>query len=506
MKSLIHLHNNMAFKFPNKNIGVIKATSTLPIQPTSTAPINPINPINPVSSVSAKVSERASAVNTGMTGTPPKAEQKVITREKYKQWRNEGKTAEQIKAFADAKGYKFVDTSEQQNQPIEETKKPNFLSSLLGGLGRVATTPQSLMTEVAGSVGENIGVATSGLYNTPEGQQVLKEMGQKRGERIANIPQEIIKGFKEGIFSESKMQTPSKEIGLEGGAGLAVDILGDPLNFLMFNKTEKIAKVLGEKTPSVKKFAYNTILQYPEKDLVLKAEKLGKSFNGKKIEDVVGLGEKLSEYGISGTIKGMIKKINEELPFLTNRLDSLAFKRTEVITVQDTIDDLLKTADEYDKIGKTKVAETIVNQAIGLEKKAKNGLSVKEAIDLRRNYDKGRQLASGALSQSQSAEQKVFRIISDDLRGKINAIPEIGKLNNQESTYMNSVKQLAKKEAKPLFKISGRFPFIGATPSKITAPIMTYGSRAIDSANKSFIKGITKASPSIIRKATQQSE
>ena len=50
----------MAFKFPTKNIGAIqKATSTLP---TSTAPINPINPI----------SAKASAVNTGMTGEPPK--------------------------------------------------------------------------------------------------------------------------------------------------------------------------------------------------------------------------------------------------------------------------------------------------------------------------------------------------------------------------------------------------------------------------------------------------
>jgi len=54
----------MAFKFPNKNIGAIqRATSTLP---TSTAPIKtPINPINPISA-------KASAVNTGMTGEPPK--------------------------------------------------------------------------------------------------------------------------------------------------------------------------------------------------------------------------------------------------------------------------------------------------------------------------------------------------------------------------------------------------------------------------------------------------
>lgn len=59
----------MAFKFPNKNIGAIqKATSTLPIQPTSTAPINPMKPI----------SAKASAVNTGMTGTPPK---KILTTE-----------------------------------------------------------------------------------------------------------------------------------------------------------------------------------------------------------------------------------------------------------------------------------------------------------------------------------------------------------------------------------------------------------------------------------------
>ncbi len=476
----------MAFKFPNKNIGAIQ-------QATSTLPTTPINPI----------SAKASAVNTGMTGEPP-TEQKVITREKYKELRTKGATPEQIKAFADAKGYKFVDNNKEIAR--EPEKKPNFLSSILGGLGRVATVPQSLMTEIAGSVGENIGVGLSGEYNKPMGQQLLKEMGQKRGERIASIPKDIMEGFKKGVFSESNMQTPSKEIGLEGGSGLLVDVLGDPLNVLMFNKTEKIAQELGEKVPSLKKFAYNTILQYPEKELALKAEKLGKSFNGKKVEEVFGLGEELSKYNISGTIKGMIKKINEELPFITDRLNSLASKRKEIITVEDTIDDLLKTAKQYESVGKTKVAETIVNQAIGLEKKAKNGLTVKEAIDLRRDYDAGRKLASGALSQSQSAEQKVFKIISDDLRGKINQIPEIGKLNNQESVYIKSVEQLAKKEAKPLLKLSGRFPFVGATPSKITSPIMTYGSKAIDTANKSLIKGITKISPSIIRKATQQSE
>jgi len=57
----------MAFKFPTKNIGAIQqATSTLP-----TAPVNPINPI----------SAKASAINTGMTGTPPIEQPKMTVDE-----------------------------------------------------------------------------------------------------------------------------------------------------------------------------------------------------------------------------------------------------------------------------------------------------------------------------------------------------------------------------------------------------------------------------------------
>ena len=125
-------------------------------------------------------------------------------------------------------------SDEEYNEKFK--KEPSLPSKVLGGAFRVASIPATIATTLAKTTGEVIGGLSTGL---PEGRQEILKSVREAGREITRIPSEIGKGFEEGIFGESKMMTPSKALGLSGTPGLLTDILGDPVNIVMFGLTPK---------------------------------------------------------------------------------------------------------------------------------------------------------------------------------------------------------------------------------------------------------------------------
>lgn len=136
---------------------------------------------------------------------------KVITREQYKKWRQEGRTAEQIKAFADAKGYKFVDT-QTPITPTEPIKRTFGIESLPKANIQPLTAQQ--IGDFVGGSKIGTGLKVLALRQSPE----FKDIEQRISKGIAG-PEEI-KLYQETL---GEYPTPKQVAGdvLQMGTSLA---------------------------------------------------------------------------------------------------------------------------------------------------------------------------------------------------------------------------------------------------------------------------------------------
>lgn len=137
--------------------------------------------------------------------------EKVITREQYKKWRQEGRTAEQIKAFADAKGYKFVDT-QTPITPTEPIKRTFGIESLPKANIQPLTAQQ--IGDFVGGSKIGTGLKVLALQQSPE----FKDIEQRISRGIAS-PEEI-KLYQETL---GEYPTPKQVAGdvLQMGTSLA---------------------------------------------------------------------------------------------------------------------------------------------------------------------------------------------------------------------------------------------------------------------------------------------
>lgn len=219
----------MAFKFPTKNIGAIqRATSTLP---TSTAPINPINPI----------SAKASAINTGMTGTPPE-QPKPLTEEQYRKAR-EKYTPEQIIQFEKIRLGKTQQPTEQlTQQPIQSGEK-NIVKKLFGNIGKEAREKMDKQIYEKALKGEKTGVVPI----------AINEIFANATDLASNIGAEILKAPPQvllSLYTTFGKQLPSaitgKEYDVSKEKGVDLPIFGNvkPYQTIGVERAEAGSKML----------------------------------------------------------------------------------------------------------------------------------------------------------------------------------------------------------------------------------------------------------------------
>jgi hypothetical protein len=346
----------------------------------------------------------------------------------------------------------------------------NFLSSVLGVASRALQVPSTLVSLGARAVGEAIGFESS---KTGREQNLAQQAEAQTFEEIKRIPGEVLEGAKEGFFGESDLTSPSKELGVTGLGGFAVDVVGDPINLLGAGLVKKLGQNIPKSVPVVQKFGeklLQSLLNQAPKQTAKEFKSLGRVFDGavKEIPDT--LGRRFGELGIkfSGSATNLLKKINREITKVGKQLDKKIVGVTQKIDLGPIIGKIEDMAQNFRKAGKDAVADRLDSSALNLLSQTGNQLRIpaSDAITLKRIFDDLRITGSGVLSEARGAEQRIFRTISNGLRNQINKIPEIGSLNRKLSTLFDGLESLSKVAAKEAskgalpIKFSEFFPFL----------------------------------------------
>lgn len=361
-------------------------------------------------------------------------------------------------------------------EAIQEAPVPPIGAGIGGVLARVAQVPQSLMT-VGGQIAGGVLAEARGFIGK---DRELREAGRETqmaglrdiGETFARVP----KGFTEELFAETGMPMPSEPLGLTGIAGFMVDVVGDPLNLMAImikgtTQADEVIKTTKKGKGILRRFGerlYQNVLRPSTADEAQEYKKLETVFRGILTEDVDTLGSRFSRYGIKGSLENMIGEINKRLPPLTEQLDEaiqVADDAGRKVNISKMIDSLDSLADDLVKIGDDTSAQTIIEVTDAFRKSGKE-ISVGNAVELRRLYDRARITARGALSESRSIKNRLYKTIGDSLRDEINKIPDVGKINAEVSTYLDGLEALAREAARtsrfgglPL-RLSSFFPWI----------------------------------------------
>lgn len=368
--------------------------------------------------------------------------------------------------------------------PIASTQqqKPSILSSVVGGLTRTLSSPESLLTSlgkayggVLGALSEMPRVGAKASLSTAKGY--LKEAGQE----IMAIPKDVTAGFEQGWKAPQQANMPSKVLGQTGLKGLAVDIMGDPLNLFFLNSVRQTANV-AEKSTVAERFAgdvYETILNPPTKGEAKEIARIGQEFENVVKSEPELLGQRLSSYGIKGPGTEMIKEMNTKLPYVGGELKYQAMASDALIDGNPILQKLNNLKSTFETAKETTGVKEIDKAIKGLNAiMDENGkIPVWTALNVKDAYDDMR-LTTQGLSESYGLANRIRKLIGDGLRGGVNKIPELGELNKEYSTYKDSVLALSRvtalsKKAQYLpLVLKPYFPYVKFS-SEITSKVGT---------------------------------
>ncbi len=350
---------------------------------------------------------------------------------------------------------------------------------------RIAQVPQTLLTEAAETVG---GVLGGLSMMSKEGLQVAKEELFEGAKDIASIPQQIVGG------DISRMARPSESLGVGGVPGFLLDVAGDPLNLLFVGPAQKSALAKTKKTvPLLERFGtrlYQSLFRPSQKKVAKEYMRLGKEIDGIVKETPELLGKNLAAYGVKGSLERMLRTMNQRIATLGDELGKVVEKskaKVDITGILNQLDDLMKS---YQRAGKKDVVRMIQSKIDELQKMGTKLISVDDAVQIRKIFDDLRLTAGGALSEAQSAEQRVFRLISNGLRNQINKLPgRIGTLNKELSTYYEGILALGKVAAKESERVLSPltlrefFPYLKVSLGPFAKTKTAVGKAAIDLSN-----------------------
>lgn len=421
-----------------------------------------------------------------------------LTKEQIKQIiinRPEGTTPEGIIAGLRERGHNL--------EGYTEKTKQSTLSKVGGFLKETLNLPETILTTTAETFGRTIGGLSEG------GLPSAKEEFISGIEKISKIPSQFKRGAEKGFFGETELPMPSDVLKLEGIGGLAVDIAGDPLNLIFMGGARKLVMEKSSKiTSTLRKFGETInqrILNPKTKDEARQFEKLGRIIKEEIITEAETLGKNFSKYGITGKFKDMIFKMNQKIPKLEKTLQDYFSKTNEVLDISGLVDKLNDLKTSFIKIGKKIPANRITEILNSLKNQTK--IPAKDAFELKRIYDD--LITFG--SKAKSPAQKMYKIVANGLRDKLNDLPTIGKTNKEYTTYIEAVKLFAKRAAETLqrgelpINITQFFPFIRYNPlsliktKTIIAKNMIDLSKILNIPLQTLKQGIRTIAPSTIK-------
>ena len=409
-----------------------------------------------------------------------------------------GSTPEGVVAALRQKGHTLegyaTSTPEGAPLPKEKTqlsltgKYLSFYDKSLSGLSGVAgvakelfQVPQTLFTELFSTIPAAAGYLMEGRPD------LAKQEFAESTERIKKIPSQIAGGFEKGFWSPTPQLEPSRvfsEAGIEELApgtigGLGVDIFGDPTLVVNVLTNSKIRQEVLENSkkavPYLQSFgeSFSNFLKKTPSEFSDEFARIGQEVKGIIQEAPEQFGKQLASYNIKGSLSEMVYQINQKLPKLKTKLNRLAEESTEVIRIQPIADSLDELAERFSKIGKTKVAQQIIDGVNILRDNAKTDklndlIPIEEGLAIKRALDTARQTAKGALSESKKViENLVFKTVGDNIRDQINKIPQLGDINKEMTALIEGLEIISDVAAKRMSEggilpvgLSRFFPFV----------------------------------------------
>ncbi len=408
---------------------------------------------------------------------------------------------------------------ELEGYPTKEEKTHSkTVGSFLGGLGEVALrtlqAPQAMVTEAARGIGE-------AGYDISQGEfGEAREDISKAGKRISEIPEEVGRGFQEGLFSPDDLTSPSKELELDGVLGFALDVWSDPTNLLdiglvaasRLGKVDEAVKI-AEKSPVLERMAHRLYQNVIQPRVSVEKEAFARIAS--RFDEASTMGKRLSKYGVKGTLQEITGTMKSRIPVLSKELNNAAKKTKKTIDLTPTYQALKKMSDNISTAAVTEGERTLATRLEEVAQRLKKGnVPASEALRVKRAHDEARLLGSGNLSGAMSETQRIHRTVANSLRDQINKIPALKKLNAEISTYYDVVEEISREGAKRSADIPGinrRFPFVrtglsGAKLKTSTAKMLMDISEVTNVPMEKLRQIVTHMRPGLLRELLEQFE
>ena len=313
-----------------------------------------------------------------------------------------------------------------------------------------------------------------GFYGEQAAEFLIPAFKAAKAEKVVNV---LSQGIKLPLAAAAtRIGLKSAIQGVAAGAVKFVQTGGDTKAAVETGKTAALARgafaVIGEGARALKipERLYTTVFKNSRQDMLteLNADGLNvlKSSQPQKYKELLESGiiketpgslptvnttlaEEALDRGLRGSIKNMANEVVGTKYESELQLQQLVkgFQGTISIPEKQYVNVLKEIAEEYDNVGFGDISEE-ANRLAGVLQTSGGAVPAPEALSLRRLLDKLRFVGSYDKPVSKlSLSQANFKILSDELRPRINAIPGVQDVMDNYSFAIDALKTLAE-EAK----------------------------------------------------------